>query len=153
MKNETVAYAPSFAPARLVAKAAHIAPKAVSLSNVDLPEILFITSYPPRECGIATYSQDLLKALDNKFLNSFSLKVCALEAGTTDHVYPDEVKYVLDTTDAGKYIGLANAINSDADTKFIFKKLARRRSSSSFTPSPNRSSLFFIPFCPSPMKP
>ena len=119
MKNETVAYAPSFAPARLVAKAAHIAPKAVSLSNVDLPEILFITSYPPRECGIATYSQDLLKALDNKFLHSFSLKVCALEAGTTDHVYPDEVKYVLDTTDAGKYIGLANTINSDADTKFI----------------------------------
>jgi len=34
-----------------------------------LPEILFITSYPPRECGIATYSQDLLKALNNKFSN------------------------------------------------------------------------------------
>lgn len=32
-----------------------------------LPEILFITSCPPRECGIATYSQDLIKALNNKF--------------------------------------------------------------------------------------
>ena len=36
----------------------------------DLPEILFITSYPPRVCGIATYSQDLIKALNNKFSNS-----------------------------------------------------------------------------------
>ena len=28
-----------------------------------LPEVLFITSFPPRECGIATYSQDLIHAL------------------------------------------------------------------------------------------
>ena len=35
------------------------------------PEILFISSYPPRECGIATYSQDLIKALNNKFNHSF----------------------------------------------------------------------------------
>jgi hypothetical protein len=32
-------------------------------SKVEIPVILFITSYPPRECGIATYSQDLLAAL------------------------------------------------------------------------------------------
>src|ERR1035437_3549287 len=47
----------------------------------DLPEILFITSYPPRECGIATYSQDLIKAINNKFSNTLSIKVCALESG------------------------------------------------------------------------
>ena len=41
----------------------------------DLAEILVITSYPPRECGIATYSQDLIKALGNKFSNSLSIKV------------------------------------------------------------------------------
>ena len=40
-------------------------------------EILFITSYPPRECGIATYSQDLIESLKNKFSNSLSIKVCA----------------------------------------------------------------------------
>ena len=49
-----------------------IAPKSYSqktlLENkIDLDEILFITSYPPRECGIATYSQDLIMALNNKF--------------------------------------------------------------------------------------
>lgn len=102
-----------------MAKAARVAPKSVPTPSTFLPEILFLTSYPPRECGIATYSQDLLKALDNKFLHSFSLKVCALEAGTSDFVYPDEVKYVLDTTDAGKYLELANTINGDDSTQFV----------------------------------
>ena len=84
-----------------------------------LPEILFLTSYPPRECGIATYSQDLIKALDNKFSNSFSLKVCALESGNTNYDYPDEVKYTLDTTEASKYAELANTINLDTDIRFV----------------------------------
>ena len=58
--------------------------------NDDLAEILFITSYPPRECGIATYSQDLIKALNNKFSNSFSFKVCAMESGNAKYLYPPE---------------------------------------------------------------
>ena len=41
-----------------------------------LPQILCITSYPPRECGIATYSQDLIIALQNKFDHSFDMKIC-----------------------------------------------------------------------------
>ena len=84
-----------------------------------LPEILFITSYPPRECGIATYSQDLMKALDNKFCNSFSLKVCALESCTMNYEYPDEVKYILDTTDSGAYVELSHNINADANIRFV----------------------------------
>jgi len=42
-------------------------------STIDPSEILFITSYPPRVCGIATYSHDLIKALNNKFSNSLSI--------------------------------------------------------------------------------
>lgn len=84
-----------------------------------LPEILFLTSYPPRECGIATYSQDLLRALDNKFSNSFSLKVCALESGDTIHNYPDEVKYILNTDNSTKYAELAHTINMDTRIKFV----------------------------------
>ncbi|MBK8882975.1 MAG: glycosyltransferase [Bacteroidales bacterium] len=78
-----------------------------------MTEILFLTSYPPRECGIATYSQDLIKALDNKFSNSLSLKVCALESGDTDYKYPDEVKYVLKTSLQESYNDLAININND----------------------------------------
>jgi hypothetical protein len=50
-------------------------------------EILFITSYPPRECGIATYSQDLVRALNNKFSHSFKINICPVESDIEKHVY------------------------------------------------------------------
>ncbi len=84
-----------------------------------LPVILCITSYPPRECGIATYSQDLIKSLNNKFSNSFSIKVCALESGDTDYPYPEEVKYILKTSLAAEYEKLALKINNDDLIKII----------------------------------
>ncbi len=85
----------------------------------SLPEILLLTSYPPRECGIATYSQDLLIALNNKFSNTFSLKVCALEAENANHVYPNEVKYILNTNDSKKYHDLVATINKDRHIKLV----------------------------------
>lgn len=86
---------------------------------IDLPEVLVITSYPPRECGIATYSQDLIKALNNKFSNSISLKVCALESGDTNFTYPAEVKYILKTSIATEYEKLALNINNNPQIKIV----------------------------------
>jgi glycosyltransferase involved in cell wall biosynthesis len=79
----------------------------------DLAEILVISSYPPRECGIATYSQDLIKSLNNKFSNSFNIKVCAVENHKSDFTYPDEVKWTLDTTRVSAFMELAEKINND----------------------------------------
>lgn len=92
-----------------------------NLFNQDkiLPEILVITSYPPRECGIATYSQDLIAALNNKFRQSFSFKVCALESDDTNYLYPEEVKYVLKTSEATEYEKLAVKINNDDQLKVV----------------------------------
>ncbi len=78
-----------------------------------LPEILILSSYPPRECGIATFSQDLRTALRKKFEQSFSISVCALEASHENHQYPPEVRYVLDTSDPKAYQTIADAINTD----------------------------------------
>ena len=89
-----------------------------TISN-DPAEILVITSYPPRECGIATYSQDLIKALNNKFSNSFSLKVCALESNGNTYPYPEEVKYILKTSHAEDYEKLADTINHDDDIEMV----------------------------------
>lgn len=85
----------------------------------QLPEILFISSYPPRECGIATYSQDLIKALHNKFQKSFAIKICALETETEKHHYPAEVKYILNTEQADSYIELADDINDNDDIPLV----------------------------------
>jgi len=85
----------------------------------NLPEILFITSYPPRECGIATYSQDLIRSLNNKFGTSFSIKVCALESGYANYSYPEEVKYKIDTNHSQEYPKLAKAINQNNSIKLV----------------------------------
>ncbi|MFA6200319.1 MAG: glycosyltransferase [Bacteroidales bacterium] len=85
----------------------------------ELPEILVISSFPPRECGIATYSQDLIKALNNKFSNSFSIKVCALESGQTNYNYSNEVKFVLDTSVEVEYEKMAQSINEDNNIQIV----------------------------------
>ena len=83
-------------------------------------QVLFITSYPPRQCGIATYSQDLMNAIRKQFSDSFSLAVCALDDGKEILLYPKEVKYVLDTSDHDNYIELAKKINADDEISCVF---------------------------------
>ncbi len=85
----------------------------------ELPEILFITSYPPRECGIATYSQDLIMALNNKFDQSFSISICALETGLERFLYPKEVKYKLDTDNDESFTALAASINANPAIRIV----------------------------------
>ena len=36
-------------------------------------KIICITTYPPRECGIATFAQDLIRAILSKFGESYSI--------------------------------------------------------------------------------
>ena len=91
-----------------------------SLPKKELPEILFITSYPPRECGIATYTQDLKNAIEEKFGQSFSLKIGALTTVEADLQYPDEVKYCIQTNEINHFVQLANIINTDKNIAVIF---------------------------------
>jgi len=83
--------------------------------NSPHAEILFITSYPPRECGIATYSQDLIIALNDKFSRSFKLEICALESESEKHNYTEEIKYILNTDHDDAFFCLAESINGDAN--------------------------------------
>ncbi|HSU27852.1 MAG TPA: glycosyltransferase [Chitinophagaceae bacterium] len=84
-----------------------------------LPGILFITSYPPKECGIATYSQDLVRALHNKFDHSFHISICAVEQDPENHSYTDEIKYILRTEEPGAFTDLANAINDNTEISMV----------------------------------
>ncbi|MFM9986702.1 MAG: glycosyltransferase [Flavobacteriales bacterium] len=83
------------------------------------PEILFITSFPPRECGIATYSQDLINALRNKFEDSFNLKICALESEAEIHSYPEPPAYILNTSHRNCFAKLAFQINKNERIQLV----------------------------------
>ncbi|NDP21666.1 MAG: glycosyltransferase [Paludibacter sp.] len=90
-----------------------------SEKDTSIPEVLVITSYPPRECGIATYSQDLILALNNKFGTSFSLKVCAIEPEKESYKYSNDVTLVLNTSEPNNFSELAKKINRNYHTKIV----------------------------------
>ncbi|TDD98800.1 glycosyltransferase [Flavobacterium cellulosilyticum] len=84
-----------------------------------MPEILIITTFPPRECGIATYSQDLLLALKNKFNKSFTLKIVALELEKEKHIYKEDIYAVLETDNQNSYSELAEKINKNTSLEIV----------------------------------
>jgi glycosyltransferase involved in cell wall biosynthesis len=84
-----------------------------------IPEILFITSFPPRQCGIATYSQDLIASLENKFGTSFKINVCPLESENEKHIYSEDIKYILNSDCSDDFIRLASAINRNQAIKMV----------------------------------
>lgn len=85
----------------------------------NLPQILFITSFPPRECGIATYSQDLVNALNNQFENSFTCSICALESETEQHIYKTKPNYILNTDHRNSFLKTAFHINNNENIKVV----------------------------------
>jgi glycosyltransferase involved in cell wall biosynthesis len=91
----------------------------VEQENNELPELLFITSFPPRECGIATYSQDLVNALNNQFSNSFDCSICALESDIEQHTYVEKPKYILNTDHRNAFTKMAFRINSNENIKLV----------------------------------
>ena len=88
-------------------------------NEVIIPEILFISSFPPRECGIAAYTQDLVNALTNQFENSFTCKICALESETEKHHYTPEIRYILNTDSRNSFIKTAFFINKNENIKLL----------------------------------
>ncbi|MBW8523777.1 glycosyltransferase [Chryseobacterium chendengshani] len=78
-----------------------------------LPEIVFITSFPPKVCGIATYSQDLIKSLKKKFGDSFNTMICPIETEDEQYDYIEKTPYRLNTSDYNSYVQLANQINQN----------------------------------------
>jgi glycosyltransferase involved in cell wall biosynthesis len=88
--------------------------------KTDLPEVLFITSFPPIECGIATYSRDLITSLQNKFKQSYHFSICSLESSAEFYSYKQSPDYILNTSDNESYIALANRINENKDIKIVF---------------------------------
>ena len=74
--------------------------------------ILYMSTYPPRECGIATFTQDLTKAIDKKLSSNFKTKILALNKNSTNiYNYPDNVIFQLDDVNIEEYMETAKKIN------------------------------------------
>ena len=84
------------------------------------PTVLFLTTYPPRECGIATFTQDMVRALRQQFGASYDFKICALEEGFGhQRSYPDEVVATLNTRELKDCADLAERVNNDPSVRVV----------------------------------
>ncbi len=82
--------------------------------------VLYMSSYPPRECGIATYTRDLVRAIDKKFSPCLESKILAInENGSSIYNYCSKVKYQINQTEIEDYINVAKKINKDESIKLI----------------------------------
>ncbi|MCL1670896.1 glycosyltransferase [Elizabethkingia ursingii] len=91
----------------------------IHYKNKYLPKIAFISTFPPKVCGIATYSQDLVNTLRIQFPTSFQVSVFPLESNQEHYHYPEEAIHILKTFDPDSYIELANRINEDPLIKLV----------------------------------
>ncbi|MBI4209993.1 MAG: glycosyltransferase family 4 protein [Candidatus Diapherotrites archaeon] len=82
--------------------------------------VLFLSSYPPRECGIATFTKDLSDSMQKKFGNAVSPKVIAVnESGSTLHKYGRKVALKLTEQDIASYESAARKINRMKDAGVV----------------------------------
>lgn len=85
----------------------------------SIPEVLFISTFPPRECGIATYTQDLINALDKQFEQTFTYSICALEEENSHYAYERSPQYILNTSKGSSFEKLTFRLNRNQKIKLI----------------------------------
>ena len=82
-------------------------------------KMLIVSSYPPRKCGIATFSNDILNSVTRMFGNTLPIEICALQNDKTRYEYDDIVSYTLSTSQLQEYRNVAEKINERDDIGLV----------------------------------
>ena len=84
------------------------------------PCVLYVASFPPRECGMATFTQDLTNAIDRELAPTLKSKILAMNAnGVFLYNYPKKVYLQINEEDMDNYLATANVINRSPDIKLV----------------------------------
>src|SRR3989338_8285574 len=83
-------------------------------------KIIYLSSFPPRECGMATFTQDLAGALDNLLETVIDSRIAAMNTDAVSRYhYPRGVIFQLDPYCEQDFINTAEKINKTADIKLV----------------------------------
>ena len=81
--------------------------------------IVYLSSYPPRKCGIASFTQDLTVAMDKIANPRIKSKVVALNDNGNSYYYNGNVISQIDDANLQSYLGAAQKINEDDKIKLV----------------------------------
>jgi len=79
----------------------------------------FMSSFPPRECGIATFTQDLSSAMNKKWNPRLKSRILALDEEASYYNYNNKVLMQMNSEDIESYINIAKKINHSKKIKIV----------------------------------
>jgi hypothetical protein len=65
--------------------------------------VWMLTTYTPKECGIATFSQDLREAVGRVYGSSIEINIAVIDNKNEQREYPDEAGYIFNAEDTFSY--------------------------------------------------
>ena len=89
------------------------------MGKLKIANILHIGTYPPRECGIATFTKDLTDALNIKFNPEIKSKITAINDSTNFYNYKKNVLFQIDQTNREDYFSIAQKINRNPNIALV----------------------------------
>jgi len=82
--------------------------------------VLFMGTYPPRECGIATFTRDLTDAIARNISPQVSCEILAMnDNGSNIYNYPKNVIHQINDRDVNEYVKAARIVNRMDHIKII----------------------------------
>ena len=82
-------------------------------------KMLIVSSYTPRECGLATFSNDIVNSVKKVFGNTLPIEICALQNNKHQFSYGTEVKYIITISSIDNYRLIAEKINERNDIGLV----------------------------------
>ena len=82
------------------------------MSNADKSWIVYLSTFPPRQCGIATFTADLINAIDQMFSPSVESRIVAINLNEISLLpYSDKVIFQISQPNEKDYIDAALRLN------------------------------------------
>ncbi len=89
-------------------------------NNFEDANVLYLSTYPPRECGIATFTKDITNAIQKRLPPSINTGIVAVNPnGVNIYNYPKQVVHQISDTDMNDYIELAKQVNSSRNIQLV----------------------------------
>ncbi len=92
------------------------------MKNTSRPKaiIAYLTTFPPRECGIATFTRDLSESFDQMYSSREETKIIAMRSeGSDSYTYPGKVINEVRENVPEDYIAAANMLNAMEDVVLV----------------------------------
>lgn len=83
------------------------------------PKICFLSNYPPKECGISIFTENLTNSMNRAFNPKLRSRVIALDDKENHRRYNNKVIYQITRDSAQEYRKIAEEINNNPDMRLV----------------------------------